>query len=144
MCVAWCLALLPFLFVFYCTYLHKVLQSKAQHVFPPKGKVIFGGELVLPLVKPNTFKMLLKHLLGEEYFYRLLCSTSTCTTFCVISVTFLHQSEGEADLWYCNIRGLCNWRRQKFSQKYLNYQYIILCSVPTLHCVLMFFGSVAD
>ncbi len=41
--------------------------------------------------------------------------------------------------YYRNIRGLINWRRQKFSQFYLNYPYILLRSVPMLLIVLMYF-----
>ncbi len=52
--------------------------------------VTFLGELVLAPVIPNTFEMLLEYLRGDEYFYRLPCSIATGTTFCVISVTFLH------------------------------------------------------
>ncbi len=44
---------------------------------------------MLPPVKSNTFKMLLKYLRGDKCFYRLPCSTTTATTFCVISVKFL-------------------------------------------------------
>jgi hypothetical protein len=47
-------------------------------------------------------------------------------------------------LEYRNIRGFINWRRQKFSQFYLNYQYILLCSVPKSLIVLMFFCALTD
>jgi hypothetical protein len=39
--------------------------------------VTFLGESVLPPVKPNTLKLLLKYLWGDDYFYRLPCSTDT-------------------------------------------------------------------
>jgi hypothetical protein len=37
---------------------------------------IFGGVVALPPLKPNTFKMLLKYLRGDEYFYTFPCSTT--------------------------------------------------------------------
>ncbi len=48
--------------------------------------VTFLGELVLPPMKPNTFEMLLKYLRGDEYFYKLQCSTATWTTFWIFSL----------------------------------------------------------
>jgi hypothetical protein len=57
---------------------------------PSMMPVTFWGELVLPPLKSETFEMLLKYLWGDKYFYRLSCSSGTQTTFCVISVTFLH------------------------------------------------------
>jgi hypothetical protein len=37
---------------------------------------IFWGVTVLSPLKPNTFKMLLKYLRGDKYFYTFSCSTN--------------------------------------------------------------------
>jgi hypothetical protein len=51
-------ALLPFLSVFDCIYLHEVLQSKAQQVFPPKRKIT-GSRRVLATAMDNCQELLL-------------------------------------------------------------------------------------
>jgi hypothetical protein len=63
--VACILALSPFLVVFYCIYLHKVLQSKVQRVFPPKKKIT-GSPRVLATAMDG----------GQESLLALATSTS--------------------------------------------------------------------
>jgi hypothetical protein len=48
------------------------------------------------------------------------------------------------NITYRNICGLINWQRQKFSQFYLNYLYILLRSVPAFLKLLCIFGALAD
>ncbi len=57
---------------------------------------IFGGVGVTPGETKYTFKMLLKYLQGDEYFYTLPCSTATGTTFCIISVHFCNNIGAKA------------------------------------------------
>jgi hypothetical protein len=51
-----------------------MLETKNVTEWP---SVTFLGESVVLPVKPNTFKMLLKYLWGDQYFYTLQCSTAT-------------------------------------------------------------------
>ena len=59
---------------------------------------IFGGVGVTP-GETKYLQNVTQIPLGDKYFYRLPCSTGTWTIFSVISVTFLHQIEGDTELW---------------------------------------------
>ncbi len=81
--------------------------------------VTFWGELVLPLGKPNTFKMLLTYLWGDKYFYRLPCSNGTWTTFVLFSAYTCCAWAGGTFFQLCCCVSFLFWREIGFSFTYL-------------------------
>ncbi len=76
---------------------------------------------------------------GLTLHLRRTCNCANDAPKCARSRVSIWPCSSTRHSQYRSIQGLIDWPRQKFLQKYLNYQYIILCSVPMMAFVLMFF-----